>query len=271
MSKDTVFNKRRMYRLFREDGRSLVVAMDHGSGLDVYPALIAPATVLEAVISGGADAVLTTPGIAREYFHILKSVGVILRVDGGSSQLAKSESLECNLLYSVEDALRLGADAVACMGFPGTALEAQTLGNLATLARQCLDWEVPLMAEMLPGGLMSSDLKTAENVRLAARIGVELGADFIKTEYVGPEESFQTVVEHCYRPILILGGSKTSDEQALFSTVRSCLDIGAAGVVMGRNVWGHPRPEAMVKALAAMIHNNASVTEALDLLKGYPT
>lgn len=257
-----------MYRIFREDGRSLVVAMDHGSGLDVYPSMADPAAVLEAVVSSGADAVLTTPGIVREFSQILKSVGVILRVDGGSSQLAKLDSLQCNLLYSVEDALRLGADAVACMGFPGTPLEAATLGNLATLTRQCLEWRMPLMAEMLPGGLMGSDLRTAENARLAARIGVELGADFIKTEYVGPKESFQTVVEHCYRPILILGGSRTSDEQALFDTVRSCLDIGVAGVVMGRNVWGHPRPGSMVKALAAMIHNNASVIEALELLNG---
>jgi DhnA family fructose-bisphosphate aldolase class Ia len=266
MSQVKVFTKRRMYRIFRDDGRTLVVAMDHGGGLDVYPSLANPASVIEAVVAAGPDAVLTTPGIARQFFHELKSVGLILRVDGGSSQLATESSLQCKLLYSAEDALKLGADAVACMGFPGTPLETETLKNVAELARQSLTWGVPLMAEMVPGGLLNSKLRTAENTRLAARIGVELGADFIKTEFVGPAEDFQPVVENCYRPVLILGGAKASDERALFTMVKSSLAIGVAGVVMGRNVWGHPRPGAVVKALAEMIHNNASVAEALALL-----
>jgi DhnA family fructose-bisphosphate aldolase class Ia len=268
VSKDFTFNKRGMYRIFRDDGRSLIVAMDHGCGLNVYPALARPTDVLDAVVAGGADAVLTTPGIVKQFSQDLKSLAVILRLDGGSSQLAEVESVECNLLYSVEDALRLSADAVACMGFPGTALEAQTLGNVAKLAAQCDAWGIPLMAEMLPGGLVNSKLRTVENIRLAARIGVELGADFIKTEYVESPEGFQQVTENCYRPVLILGGAKRDDERGLFSRVSSSLKMGAAGVVMGRNVWGHARPKAMVKALCAMIHNNASVDEAMALLAG---
>jgi class I fructose-bisphosphate aldolase len=254
-----------MHRFFRENGRSLVVAMDHGSGLDVYPALARPADVLDAVVSGGADAVLTTLGMVKEFTSAFGSVGIILRVDGGSTQLARG-SFECNLLHSVEDALRLGADAVACMGFPGTPLEAQTLGNLALLAGQCEAWQVPLMAEMLPGGLMSSELRTPENIRLAARIGVELGADFIKTEFVGPPDQFQLVTQHCYRPVLVLGGAKVDDELTLFQMVRSSLDVGAAGVVIGRNVWSHPRPRTMVQALRQMIHHDASVTDATEIL-----
>lgn len=264
MSDDALFNKRRMYRIFREDARSLVVALDHGGGLDVYPFLAEPARVLDAVVENGADAILTTPGIAQEFFQALKSVGLILRVDGGSSQLAKE--MQCKLLYSVEDALRLGADAVACMGFPGADLETDTLTNIATLARDCLAWNVPLMAEMVPGGLINSQLLTVENIRLAARIGVELGADFIKTEYIGPPDRFKQVIENCYRPVLMLGGARTNDAQSLFTAVKSGIDIGVAGVVMGRNVWGHSRPGAMVKALAAIVHQNASVPDALESL-----
>jgi len=266
VSKDSIFSKRRMHRIFRDDGRSVVVAMDHGSGLDVYPALARPAAVLEAVVAAGADAVLTTPGIVKQFSQELNSVAVILRVDGGSSQLAEVGSLECKLLYSVEDAVRLGADAIACMGFPGTPLETRTLLNVAKLAGQCEAWGIPLMAEMLPGGLANSKLHTVENVRLAARIGVELGADFIKTLYVAPAESFQQVTESCYRPVLVLGGAKTDDERSLFNIVSSSLKAGAAGLVMGRNVWGYERPKAMVKALCAMVHNNASVDEAMALL-----
>jgi class I fructose-bisphosphate aldolase len=255
-----------MHRIFREDGRSLVVAMDHGLGLDVYPAMAQPGQIVNAVVAGGADAILTTPGILKQFSGELQSIAVILRVDGGNSQLATSP--DCKLLYSVEDALRLGADGVACMGFPGTALEPQTLENVARLARQADAWGVPLMAEMLPGGLFSSTLRTADNIRLAARIAVELGADFIKTEYVGPPEDFREVIENCYRPVLILGGARTEDERSLFTAVRSSLDIGVAGVVMGRNIWGHEQPQAMVRALRKLIHHDATVDEAVAILAG---
>lgn len=254
-----------MHRIFRPDGRSLVVAMDHGSGLNVYPALADPARVLEAVVAGGADAILTTPGVVRQFSHHLKSVGLILRVDGGSSELG-SEPDKYQLLYSVEEALRLGADAVACMGFPGTTHETLTLGNVAALAAQCQSWGVPLMAEMVPGGFSNFALHTPENVRLAARIGVELGADFVKTEFTGSVESFRPVTENCYRPVLVLGGSKKDDERALFMVVKSALEAGAAGVVIGRNIWGHAHPQAMVAALNRIVHNHASVDEALDVL-----
>jgi class I fructose-bisphosphate aldolase len=218
--------------------------------------------VLDEVVAGGADAVLITPGLLKQFPRRLRSVGVILRVDGGSSQLRR-EPAEYRLLYSVEDALRLGADAVACMGFPGTPVESQTLANLATLAAPCQSWNVPLMAEMLPGGFANVEMHTTENIRLAARIGVELGADFIKTEFVGSVDDFKSVTESCYRPVLVLGGAKAKDERAFFTMIRTALDAGAAGVVVGRNVWSHPQPQAVVAALRGMIHQGASVDEAL--------
>jgi DhnA family fructose-bisphosphate aldolase class Ia len=153
------------------------------------------------------------------------------------------------------------------MGFPGTPLEEQTLGNVAALAGQGQSWGVPLMVEMVPGGFTNFELHTAENIRLAVRIGVELGADFIKTEFTGSVESFRQVTENCYRPVLVLGGGKKDDERALFAMVKIALEAGAAGAVIGRNIWGHDHPQAMVAALNRMIHHNASVNEALDVLR----
>ena len=224
-----------------------------------------PGRVLAQVAEGGADAVLANPGAIRRYAAELKSLGVIARMDGGGSLLSKAP--ESRLLYSVEDALRLGADAVACMGFPGTPLEGHTLANVANLAGQCQNWGMPLMAEVLPGGFTHLELRTPENVRLAARIGVELGADLIKTEYTGSEDSFRTVVENCFRPVLVLGGSKMDDERAVFAMVRSALNAGAAGAVIGRNVWGHRNPLAVVRALSHLVHNDASLEETLEVLK----
>ena len=98
------------------------------------------------------------------------------------------------------------------------------------------------------------------------KIGVELGAHIIKTKNTGSEETFRTVVDNCYQPILILGGSKLDDERALFSMVKSAMDAGAAGAVIGRNIWGHQNPRALVEALNQIIHGNISIDEALDVL-----
>jgi class I fructose-bisphosphate aldolase len=259
-----MFSNRRMYRIFRDDGRSVVVALDHAVGTDVHPSLSEPARVIDAIAAGGADAILTTAGVVKQFPHHLKSLGVILRADGGNSQLEGGVP-DHRLMHSVEDALRLGADAVGCMGFPGAPLEARTLQILASLAGECQRWGVPLMAEMLPGGFTDFSLHTAENIRLAVRIGVELGADFIKTEFTGSAESFRQVTENCYRPVLVLGGGRM-DELALFGMVKTAMEAGAAGAVIGRNIWGHPRPQAMVSALNLLIHHDASVDEAMDEL-----
>lgn len=264
MTDCNTFTHRRMYRIFRGNGRTLVIALDHGVGTNVYPAFADPARVIEGIVAGSADAVLTTAGIVRRFPHELKTLGVILRVDGGNSEL-EGGAVEYRLMHSVEDALRLGADAVGCMGFPGAPLEAQSLGNLATLASHCQMWGLPLMAEMLPGGFVNFNLRSAENMRLAARIGAELGADFIKTEFTGDAESFRQVTTNCYRPVLVLGGSRM-DERALFTMLQTALEAGAAGAVIGRNVWGHPKPQAIVSALNRLIHHNASVDEAMDTL-----
>lgn len=257
-------DKRRFQNIFKADGRSLIVAMDHGSGFDVYPALSNPAAVIEGVVQGGADALLSTIGLIKRFHVEMGAAGILLRMDGGGSQLSESPGFE--LLHNVEDAIRVGADGVVCMGFPGTSLETQTLSNIAALAGQCQNWGIPLMAEMLPGGFTNMDLHTAEHIRLAARIGVELGADFIKTEFTGSGETFRTVVDNCYQPILILGGSKLDDERALFSMVKSAMDAGGAGAVIGRNIWGHQNPRGLVEALSQIIHGNASIDEALHVL-----
>jgi len=256
---------RRLGRIFAADGRSLVVAMDHGNGLDVYPHLADPAVILDAIVAGGADAVLTTPGILKRFAGHFRRLGVILRLDGSNSILA-SERHPPRLLHSVEDALRLGADAVACMGFPGSPWEMQTTGNLSQLAGDCREWGVPLMAEMIPGSFADSKQHTSENVRLAVRQGFELGADFIKTKYVGPPGAFREITRHACCPVLVLGGERIDQERALLETVRSALDEGASGAVIGRNIWAHPHPAGMVAALAALIHGGAGVSEAMGIL-----
>ncbi len=253
---------RRLSKIFRKDGKSVIVAMDHGLGLNVLPELNNTEAVLEKIVDAGADAILTTFGIAKKYNKVLSGTGLILRLDGGSSQLS-SKSNYPKLLYTVEDALKLGADAVACMGFPGIEYEEENLENLAYVAAQCREWGMPLIAEMLPGGFNPEPANTVANIKLASRIGCEMGADVIKTSFAGTKEEFEEIVAGSFSPVVILGGDKAKNLGDVFQIIEQAMEIGVAGVAIGRNVWKSEHPDKVTSALVDLVHNNKSAKDCL--------
>lgn len=248
-------------RVFRPDGRALIAAIDHALFMDPGPSLRDPGRIVQDVVAGGADAVIATFGCARRFGACFGRAGLILRVDGGPTALSDGEG-GWPLLYSAEDALRLGADGVICMGFPGAAAEAETVRNLARLAADCRQWGLLLLAEMIPGGFGRPDLHTPENIAMAARLGAELGADAIKTALPGSADAFRTVAEACYRPVLIQGGERKNSGAELLSAVRDAVRSGAAGAAIGRNLWQHPHPAAFAADLSAAIHDDAPLEDA---------
>ena len=132
--------------------RRLIVAMDHAALFGAMDGLEKPGEVIRKVRSGGADAILTTYGVSKQFVKEIGDMGLILRMDGGLSALAQERG-PLHLIYQVQDALRLGADAVGTMGMPGSRFEAQMLPYLSELIGQCAEWNMPVMAEMLPGGI----------------------------------------------------------------------------------------------------------------------
>lgn len=260
-----IFTMKRMYRIFKEDKKSLIVAIDHGSVMNVLPDLINTKKTLESIVANGADAFLTTFGIVKNFWNILKDKGIILRIDGGVSFI-KNGDKSYTQLFSVEDALTLGADAVACMGLPGTNDESRTLDYLSKIVAEAHRWQVPVLAEMIPGGFIKKELHTPENIAMSARIGVELGADIIKTEYTKDTDSFKNIVRGVFRPIVVLGGTKSDDSADLLKMVKEAIDLGAAGVAIGRNIWGYSNPGKITAALSNIIHNGVSVEEAINIM-----
>jgi DhnA family fructose-bisphosphate aldolase class Ia len=259
---------RRWRRLFARDGRSVVVAVDH-AGTDGIPAgLEDPGRVLEQVTDGGADAILTTVGVARHFAGLLARVGLILRCDGATSPLLERGR---EMVVGVETALALDADAVAAMYFPGIETGERSLTYLPRLAEQARRWNLPVMAEALPRGFSDApDRRSPETVSLAARMAVEVGADIVKTIYTGDVPGFSAVTAATYAPVLVLGGPRSEDVAELLENVRQALDAGAAGVVIGRQVWQAPDPAAVTRALVALVHRDASVAEALEFLPDRP-
>ena len=260
-----IFSMKRMHRIFKEDGKSLIVAMDHGSTMNVFPALNDTEKVLSEIVENGADAFLTTFGIVKNYWNILKDCGIVLRIDGGITMIREGKK-NYSQLFSVEEALKLGADAVGCMGLPGTDYENETLTYLANICAEAHDWGVPVLAEALPGGFNKS-LHTSENIAMSARIAVEIGADIVKTEYPKDMEKFKEMSKGVFKPIVVLGGSKSDNPEDLLIMVKNAVDSGACGVAIGRNIWGYSEPGKMTKALKIIIHNGATVKEAMEELK----
>jgi DhnA family fructose-bisphosphate aldolase class Ia len=257
-------SNRRLNRIFRPSGRALIVAMDHGLLDGPCPGLEDPGRVISQIVAGGADAVLTSYGVARCFARELAPIGLVLRLDGDVTSMGTAGSPPV-LRHGIEDALRLGADAVALNGFPGTAHEAATLENIARTVGQAHAWGLPVMAEMVPGGFDSPpEWRTLDNIALSVRLGAELGADFVKTPYA---PGFARVIDTCYVPIVILGGAKRGNERDMLADIKAALDVGAAGVAIGRNIFQADDPTAMTAAVAAILHQGADVDEALGLLE----
>lgn len=254
---------RRLGHIFGPDGRTLIVAMDHAAIFGPGKGLERPGDTIENVVAGGADAVMTSFGIAKHFARALSPVGLILRADGAPTKLGPD--VAAPIWFDVEVALRLGADALCVSAFPGHHTETATLSNLASVTREAHAWGLAVQAEMVPGGMSSGpEVRTVENVALAARVGIELGADWVKVPYV---EAFERVTSVCFKPVVIMGGTRRGSEAEMLAEVKSAMDGGAAGVTIGRNIFETDDPRAMTAALSAIIHSNASVEEALSILR----
>lgn len=240
--------KLRMSRIFRKDGKTLIVAMDHGAAMPV-PGLEKPGKIIRDVIDGGADAIVTSYGLADRFGEeIAGRASLILRLDGGSSAFGKTGFTQ---LFKVEDAVQIGADAVLCMGFVGSEIKKDSFlrKNLGDITRECKRFGIPLLAEML---LKKKDLKITD-IKLCTRIGAEMGADFVKAPFVGTRETYKEVVENCFVPIVILGGEKTGSESKLLEIIEEALESGVRGVCIGRNIWQSEDPKGLTKKIADLL------------------
>jgi len=258
-------NAMRTRRLFGPNGRSVIVAMDHAAFMGPKTGLEDPGQLIAAVAAAGADAVLTSYGVARTFGDRFGRMGLILRADGGGTTRNPHPG-DLRKVFSASDALRLGADAVICMGMVGFTEEASSLRVLTELVTECAAWELPVIGEMLVQGKDGAPA-TAADIGFAARIGIELGADMIKTSYAGPPAEYRAALRDCYRPVVVLGGNKADSDTALLESIAEALDTGASGVAIGRNVWQHADPAGITRALVALVHGGASVTSALTMLQ----
>ncbi len=249
----------RLARIFRpESGRTVMLAVDHGyfqgptSGLERVDVNILP-------LAPYSDALMLTRGILRSIVPPTYERGVVMRASGGPSVLRELSNEQ--LAVDMEDAVRMNVSAVAVQVFIGGEYETQSIYNMTRLVDMGYRYGIPVLGVTAVGKDMTRD---ARYFRLACRMAAELGANFVKTYYI--EEDFETVTASCPVPIVMAGGKKLPELDALTMAYKAVSE-GASGVDMGRNIFQSDAPVAMIQAVNKVVHEFMKPAEAYELFQ----
>jgi len=253
--------KNRLSRLIRPDGHCQFLPIDHGYFQGPTRCLERPGDTVRDLLPY-ADGLFVTRGVLRTCIDPHANTPIILRVSGGTSVIGEELSDEI-ITTSVEEMIRLNVAAVGLSIFVGTDYEKQTLESLALLVNECEGHGIPVMAVTAVGKELEK--RTARYLALSCRIAAELGAKIVKTYYC--PEDFEKVTNGCPVPVVMAGGPKCETELEVFDFVYDGMQKGAIGVNLGRNVWQNPHPVAMMRALNAVVHDEATPKQAFDLFK----
>ncbi len=258
-----------MGNIFADDGKSIILALDgyyfstNTTGIDKAIGQ------LPEMVENGLDAVIVTYGMAKDYAASFTNAGMLVRADVSTDVFNPSVPDTAGLI-KVEDALKLGADGIISMTFPGAANEASSHKMAWELAHDADKWNMPYICESLPFGYAVTNEESNKPAVIAAgaRLAAELGADLIKTRFTG-EADDADIVKMAKKPVLALGGPKTDYILEYFSFVKHCMDAGAKGVAVGRNITQDPYPAGVVAALNVIVHGNGTPEEAHEKYRAY--
>jgi putative autoinducer-2 (AI-2) aldolase len=250
----------RIARMFpARSANTVMLAVDHGYFMGPTHRLENPRATIAPLLPF-ADAVAVTRGVLRTSVDPNSTTPVVLRVSGGATVLKEDLSDEA-ITTPVSEALRLNASAVALSVFVGSPHEHQSLVSLAKLVDEGEATGMPVMAITAVGKELEK--RDARYLALACRVSAELGAHLVKTYYC---DEFTKVVEGCPVPLVVAGGPRLENDQAALELAHRAIAEGARGIDMGRNIWQSDHPVAMLKALRAIVHDKATVADAMQIL-----
>ncbi|MGD0451825.1 MAG: 3-hydroxy-5-phosphonooxypentane-2,4-dione thiolase [Candidatus Bathyarchaeia archaeon] len=251
--------KNRLSRLIQKDGKAVFLPVDHGYFQGPTHCLEKPGETIKPICQY-ADAIMLTRGVLRNCIDPAIEKPIIMRVSGAVTVVGEDLANE-SIVTSVQEILRLNASAVSMSVFAGTKYENKSLSNLAKLVDECEDYGIPVMAVTAVGKELEK--REARYLALVARVSAELGARVVKTYYC--KENFEKVVDGCPVPVVMAGGPKTETQKEVFDFVYDGIQKGAIGVNLGRNVWQTENPVAAIRGIRAIVHDNYTPQEALDL------
>lgn len=257
----------RMERIMdRNSGNAVIVPVDHGVSIGPIAGLTDMKRTVSDVAEGGATAILMHKGIVpqghRSGGH---DVGLILHLSASTDLGVNSNSKV--LVATVEEAIKLGADAVSMHVNVGAETEPQMLSDLGRISGQCMEWGMPLIVMAYPRGPSIKNSFDPDAVAHAARVAMELGADMVKCSYTGDIDSFKKVVKGTMIPVVIAGGPKMNSDMEILNMVHDSLEAGGHGVSIGRNIFQHNNVRGMMTAVSDIVMHGATVKEASKHLK----
>lgn len=250
--------KNRLSQLIKPNGRCMFLPIDHGYFQGPTTNLEKPGKTIQPILEY-SDALFCTRGVLRSCIDPVNSKPIILRVSGCTSMVGEDLANE-SLTTSLEEAVRLNASGLGISVFIGSKYEHQTLLNLSTLVNEAERYGIPVMAVTAVGREMEK--RDARYLALCCRIAAELGARVVKTYWC---ENFEKVTNGCPVPVVMAGGPKVNSDLEVFEFVHDGMQKGSIGVNLGRNIWQNEYPVAMIKALRAIIHENATTKQANDI------
>jgi 3-hydroxy-5-phosphonooxypentane-2,4-dione thiolase len=252
--------KNRISKIIKpRDGKTVMLAVDHGYFMGPTTGLENIKTMVDPLLRY-ADTLMLTRGGLRNYIDPTTSIPIVLRVSGGTSILNTDSLLHEGIAVDIEDAIRLNVSGVAFSILVGQPFERDTLLGMTEYIDECERYGIPVLAVTAVGRGLGKD---AKYLSLASRMAAELGAHIVKTYYC---KDFEKVVETCPVPIVIAGGKKQPEKDAL-QMAHDAIQAGAIGVDMGRNIFQSSSPVGMIKAVNAIVHKKYMPNEAYDVFK----
>ncbi len=257
----------RLERMFnRNTGRTIIVPLDHGVSVGPIFGVVDLRDTINKVAEGGANAVLMHKGLPRRTHRGHgRDIGLIIHLSA-STDLSPFPNAK-TLVGEVEDAIRLGADAVSVHINLGDETERNMLGEFGQISTSANNWGMPLLAMVYARGPKVKDGFHPDVVKHCARLGEELGADVVKVPYTGEIESFKRVVEGCEIPVVIAGGPKMENQKDIIQMVYDSIQAGGAGLSVGRNVFQAADPSRLVRILHGVVHEEWDVDYAISELE----
>jgi putative autoinducer-2 (AI-2) aldolase len=253
--------KNRLSKIVMEDGKALMLAIDHGYFMGAAHGMEMPKVQVEKLIPH-IDSLMLSPGILTSQIDSDFKKGIVLRASGGNTILESDIDNE-GLILSAKNAIKLNASAIAVSMFVGAEHSHQTILNLTNAINDAMEYDLPVLGVTAVGKALK-DKKEKRYLTHASRLAAELGADIVKTYYC---EGFEEVVKKTTVPIIVAGGPKLDSYKDVLELCYNSIQCGAIGVDMGRNIWQSDYPEAITAGVAHIIHKNSSVKEALQLVE----
>lgn len=257
----------RLRRLINsKSNRYVAITIDHAMARGVLPGLVNVKETLNKIYEGKPDAIAMHKGIAENlYVPYAGKIPFVLK----ATTFAPYHKNYDTPTADVEEAVRLGADAISVGVIVGGPEQAEQITHLAKISKEASKYGMPLVAHIYPRGSEVKDQKDPEAVAYAVRVGAELGVDIVKTNWTGSPETFEKVVQACPAKVVIAGGSPGNDLESYLKMTWEGIQIGVFGVTYGRFVWQDPKPAAVIEAVKAIVHDNATVEEAMEIYRSY--